>query len=121
MVKCLLRLMRITNCLIIAVATVAGYVVSCSGDVFSYQLLYLLASVFLISAAGNIINDYYDYGIDLINKPYRPLPSGEISLRTARIVAVVFFMLRVLASMFTYNIYCILTSILASVPLYLYA
>ncbi len=113
--------MRITNCLIIAVATVTGYVVSCSGDVFSYQLLYLLASVFLISAAGNIINDYYDYGIDLINKPYRPLPLRGNQLEDCTYSCCSVFMLRVLASMFTYNIYCILTSILASVPLYLYA
>ncbi len=36
-----------------------------------------------IAAAGNIINDYYDFEIDKINRPDRPLVSGEISKRTA--------------------------------------
>jgi geranylgeranylglycerol-phosphate geranylgeranyltransferase (EC 2.5.1.42) len=39
--------------------------------------------VFLITGAGNAINDYFDIDIDRINKPDRPIPSGKISLRTA--------------------------------------
>jgi geranylgeranylglycerol-phosphate geranylgeranyltransferase len=36
-------------------------------------------AVFLITGAGNAINDYYDREIDAINRPGRPLPSGRIS------------------------------------------
>lgn len=39
--------------------------------------------VFLISASGNIINDFFDLEIDKINKPERPLPSGKISKKEA--------------------------------------
>ncbi len=42
-------------------------------------------SIFLISASGNIINDYFDFGIDKINKPERPLPSGRVSKKMALI------------------------------------
>ncbi|WP_407432138.1 UbiA family prenyltransferase [Methanobrevibacter sp.] len=46
-------------------------------------ILAILAVLFEISA-GNVINDYFDYKIDLINKPERPIPSGRIELKTAR-------------------------------------
>lgn len=39
--------------------------------------------VFLVTGAGNAINDYFDIDIDRINKPQRPIPSGEIGLGTA--------------------------------------
>jgi geranylgeranylglycerol-phosphate geranylgeranyltransferase len=39
--------------------------------------------VFLVTGAGNAINDYFDIEIDRINKPQRPIPSGKIGLRTA--------------------------------------
>lgn len=34
--------------------------------------------VALVSAGGYVINDYFDYKVDLINKPYRPIPSGRV-------------------------------------------
>lgn len=36
-------------------------------------------SVFCLSAAALIFNDYFDYEVDLINAPARPLPSGMVS------------------------------------------
>ena len=39
--------------------------------------------VFLVTGAGNAINDYFDVEIDRINKPERPVPSGKIKLSTA--------------------------------------
>ncbi|MDD1722856.1 MAG: UbiA family prenyltransferase [Methanothrix sp.] len=39
----------------------------------------IFLAVFLITGAGNAINDYYDREIDAINRPGRPLPSGRIS------------------------------------------
>lgn len=37
------------------------------------------ASVFFLSASALIFNDYFDYEVDLINAPNRPLPSGSVS------------------------------------------
>ena len=42
----------------------------------------LLAAVATATAAGYTINDIYDFDIDKINKPYRPLPSGILSVRS---------------------------------------
>ncbi|MCS6933910.1 MAG: geranylgeranylglycerol-phosphate geranylgeranyltransferase [Chitinophagales bacterium] len=42
-----------------------------------------VVSVMLVAAAGNIINDYYDFELDRAHKPHRALPQGLISLNTA--------------------------------------
>ncbi len=41
----------------------------------------------LMNAASNIINQVYDLEIDRINKPSRPLCTGEVSLRSARVAS----------------------------------
>lgn len=51
------------------------------GDLLQFILL-VLASVF-IAAAGNIINDYFDINIDIINKPDKVLLGKIISRRWA--------------------------------------
>lgn len=45
--------------------------------------------VLLITAAGNVINDYYDAEIDAINRPDRPIPSGVITQRQALCYAII--------------------------------
>lgn len=51
------------------------------GDIWQFMLL-VIASVF-IAAAGNIINDYFDINIDLINKPHKVVLGKIISRRWA--------------------------------------
>lgn len=58
----------------------------------------LLLAVSAAAAAGNVINDYYDYEIDRINKPRRAIPSGLITPRRA--LYLYFFLLAVLAGSF---------------------
>ncbi len=54
-------------------------------------LILLVFSVITINGAGNIINDMIDIDIDRINRPGRPLPSGRMSLLTAKIYMIVLF------------------------------
>lgn len=50
-----------------------------------FDVLYLVfASVFLY-AGGVILNDVFDYKIDMVERPERPIPSGVISLRSAAV------------------------------------
>jgi len=51
--------------------------------------LYPIGTVLLIAAGGYVINDYFDYEVDLINKPYRPIPSGAVSRRGALAFSIV--------------------------------
>jgi len=48
-----------------------------------FYLIYLLASSGFLFSAGMTLNDYFDYNIDKKERPFRPLPTGKISIRTA--------------------------------------
>jgi 4-hydroxybenzoate polyprenyltransferase len=47
----------------------------------------------VLNIASNGLNQIYDYEIDCINKPKRPLPSGRMSVKTAWIITLVSFAL----------------------------
>ncbi|MCK4730137.1 MAG: geranylgeranylglycerol-phosphate geranylgeranyltransferase [Candidatus Aenigmarchaeota archaeon] len=70
------ELIRPNICLLSVFGLIAGLLLV--GIPFELWLFPIVA-VFLISASGNVINDYFDIDIDKINKPKRPLPSGRIS------------------------------------------
>lgn len=48
-------------------------------------------SIFLLSAAILVLNDYFDIESEKINAPHRPIPSGAVSPQEALIWAVVLF------------------------------
>jgi len=49
----------------------------------------LLVSTMLATAAGNVINDWFDRDIDSVNKPRRPIPSGGVRPRAAMTLYIV--------------------------------
>ena len=92
---------------------------------FSLPLVLAMAAVFFETAAGNVINDYFDYNIDLINKPERPIPSGRISLKNGRNYGYLLFLAGTvcgfLISYMTNNWIPFAIVLIADVILYLYA
>jgi geranylgeranylglycerol-phosphate geranylgeranyltransferase len=79
----LLALIRPLNCIVMAFAVLVGAVLT---GLVSFQWLNLVfgaLTAFTLTAASMAINDYYDYGIDRINEPKRPIPSGAVSKRVA--------------------------------------
>ncbi len=52
---------------------------SVPGHIFWFGMVYIF-----IVGAGMIINDIYDYRIDLVNRPDRPIPRGDVSLGEAK-------------------------------------
>ena len=92
---------------------------------FNIPLLLAMLAVFFETAAGNVINDYFDYNIDLINKPERPIPSGRISLKAGRNYGYLQFLLGTvcgfLISYLTNNWIPFAIVLIADVILYLYA
>lgn len=50
------------------------------------NLILAIVSAGLVVAAGNVINDFFDVEIDIINKPNRPIPSGRVSKNEAIIL-----------------------------------
>jgi len=54
--------------------------VICSGSFLSLNLLLAIIASIIAASAGNIINDYFDFEIDKINRPERVFPSNQLSL-----------------------------------------
>ncbi|HML05649.1 MAG TPA: UbiA family prenyltransferase [Methanobacterium sp.] len=69
----------------------------------NFTLAPILAAlvVFVVTGAGNVINDYFDYKIDAINKPKRPIPSGRISRKTAGIYSIALFAIGIIVAFST--------------------
>jgi geranylgeranylglycerol-phosphate geranylgeranyltransferase len=87
-----LELMRYKNCMMAGLAGVIGAAIACSaasGDILWMPLVFI--SVFLITGAGNAINDYFDAGIDAVNRPDRPIPSGRLRKGSAYTFSMVLF------------------------------
>ena len=91
----------------------------------SIPIILAIITVFFETAAGNVINDCFDYDIDLINKPERPIPSGRISLRKGKNYAYLLFLAGTicgfLISYLTNNWIPFIIVLIADVILYLYA
>ncbi len=82
-----LELMRPGNCLMSLIAVAIGALLASGGNLTIFinpSPVYLaVVVVFLITGAGNVINDYIDTEADKINKPRRPIPSGRVSPKAA--------------------------------------
>ena len=91
----------------------------------SIPVVLAMLAVFFETAAGNVINDYFDYKIDLINKPDRPIPSGRISLKNGRNYGYFLFFMGTVCGFFisylTNNWIPFAIVLFADVVLYLYA
>ncbi len=101
------------------VSLLSSRISSRRGRSFLLQTL-LFVIVALITAAGNVINDYFDAGIDAVNRPDRPIPSGSVSRISAKRFAVVLFAAGIIASIFT-NPLCIAIALFNSLLLVAYA
>lgn len=79
-------LTRPVNCLLTALSVGVGALTAgvCPN---ATPVLLAACTAALITAAGNAFNDVIDLEVDRINKPARPLPAGLLSLRTARLEA----------------------------------
>ncbi len=83
-----LKLIRVQNCLITTAAVLLGAHLTKTEPAYYRPLIASLAA-FFVCAAGNTINDLLDIESDRINHPRRVLVTGELSLITARWLAVV--------------------------------
>ena len=82
-VKPYLQLIRLPNLFTAAADSLAGWlIVKGSLDEPDFWLWLVAASV-AIYAGGIVLNDAFDYRIDLAERPNRPLPSGRVSRRFA--------------------------------------
>lgn len=69
-------------------------------DLLIVLVLTALTYIF-IAAAGNVINDIYDLEVDKVNRPDRPLPSGQITMRQAKAWTAILVLLGLFFSVLT--------------------
>jgi geranylgeranylglycerol-phosphate geranylgeranyltransferase len=90
---------RPLNSVVSGLAAVLAYLIA-TGTITLFSLI-LVAAVTLITAAGNVINDYFDADIDAVNRPERPIPSGAVNRSSALSYAAILFACGILVSLFT--------------------
>lgn len=123
-----LQLIRYGNCLMAAFSAAIGVLIAyniISGSAGSIPfplnaIIYVGSVVFLVTGAGNVINDYYDVEIDRINKPERPIPSGRISKSKALYFSVSLFTVGTIIAFFI-NVICGIIALFNSLLLVYYA
>ena len=92
---------------IIVLGVVCVYIGALAGgsDLFSFELLSGMFAVFCISAGCHPFNDYFDYEIDKINHPKRPLPLGVFKPISGLYMGIILFIISLILSLLI-NIYC---------------
>ena len=77
------KIIRPVNAAITFLTIIVAAVICSPGSFPIVKIILAAISGALSAAAGNVVNDIFDYEIDKINRPDRPLPSGKISLNQA--------------------------------------
>lgn len=88
-----LEILRPGNAIMAVIAILLMAIIS---GKFTVEVLMAAVVVFIVTGAGNSINDYFDHKIDAINKPKRPIPSGRISIKKALIYSISLFIIGIL-------------------------
>ena len=101
-------------------AVIAIFLMAVISGKFTLEALMAGVVVFIVTGAGNSINDYFDHKIDAINKPERPIPSGRISLKTALIYSIFLFVMGIIIA-FSINLLLGMIAFLSSVLMIFYA
>lgn len=76
------------------------------GEIVVYKTIFPLKTVlgfitgFSITGASMISNDYWDRGVDKINSPKRPIPSGRVTSKEAAIFATIFSVIGLVSACF---------------------
>lgn len=77
------------------------------------------AALALVIAAGYVLNDVFDYAVDRLNSPQRPLPSGRVSRRAAGVAGAVLLLLGLtLAAMCRWQYLIVLGIVAAALVVY---
>lgn len=112
-----IEILRPGNALMAVIAILLMAVIS---GKFTFEVLMAAVVVFLLTGAGNSINDYFDHKIDAINKPQRPIPSGRISHKKALIYSILLFVIGISIA-FAINLLLGIIAFLSSLLMIYYA
>jgi geranylgeranylglycerol-phosphate geranylgeranyltransferase len=112
------EIIRPSTSIIAGLGAVIGALVS--GLPLSLAFFYVFLAVFYITAGGLVINDYYDFKIDKVNAPHRPIPSGRISRKNALRYSIALFLAGLFFSALL-NVYCFLLALINTILQFVYS
>ena len=96
------EILRPINCLMGALTVIIGLLNTRNSIsvpmLISNIILGTLTYIFL-AGSGMVINDFYDFEIDKINRPQRPIPRGSISLYQAKMLFFIYLSIGLLLSL----------------------
>lgn len=79
----ILQLVRFPNLFTAAADISAGYFIMHGARVVASELFFLSLSSMSLYAAGCVLNDLADRKVDAAERPFRPIPSGKVSMLAA--------------------------------------
>ena len=103
-----IEILRPINCFMGTLTILIGLLNTRTGIPFNILLLNIILGVltyFFLAGAGMVINDYYDYEIDKINRPQRPIPRGSITLAQAKLLYLFYILIGISLSVFNVIIF----------------
>ena len=85
---------------ILAGASIAGLTLATFQSAEAINIMYLMLATIGLYGGGVVFNDVFDYELDKVERPERPLPSGQVSRTSATIQALALYIIGiVLASL----------------------
>ena len=97
-----IEIARPINCLMGALTVVIGLLNTRLNVPPEKLMINIILGVFMyifLAASTNIINDVYDIEIDKVNRPERPIPRGSISLKQAKELFILYFIIAIILSL----------------------
>ena len=124
-----IEILRPINCLMGALTILIGLFNTRTGVLLNSLLINIVLGVltyFFLAGAGMVINDFYDYEIDKINRPQRPIPRGAITLNQAKLLFIIYLSIGMALSilhvlMFNLNFFIIIVAAIFGFMGWLYA
>jgi len=94
-----LRLVRLPNCLMIGLAVLVAETIGLGSLPSPIDAIFGFLTAFLLLAGTMVFNDIQDVQVDRVNSPDRPIPSGNITIRQAYVLSIVFSGLALISSL----------------------
>jgi len=119
-IKTYINLARIGNVFIAFLTVESAGIISGINVFHNLKLLLAALSASLIAAGGNAINDFFDVEIDKINRPGRPIPSGNATKLEVKAFYLVTTLFGVLINVLI-NLQTLVISTTAAMIIFLYS
>ncbi len=113
-------ILRPINFIIAFLTIYVSVIIADKSLAFSIKAIFGSLAGSLIGGAGMVINDYFDFEVDKINRPDRPIPSGKISLKSALSYYFILNFIALILVAFT-NIYAFLIVFISIIVIFIYS